>query len=1070
MRTLLTFVRSQASTSSNCSSATDNFGDSCPATQAIIGDSGNGIGVGTDVLGNLYISDTLNARIRKVTTGLASPATETAITASQSVELHFIPGDTLATTNGLAYTSSEWSLASTNCAVNSDSTSDCLVTSSFTPAVPGTRSTPLIVTSAEGDTASFGLAGIGLGAGATLDPATQSTFGSSLAVTGLAADNAGSIYVSDLNSKQVFRFTPSAQAQGSSATGTSLATFAAPGAIAIDPRGIIYVADTSAGTVTQLAPNGTATPFPFTFTSPAGLVVDALNNLYVSDSAAQVVYEIDPITGVERTLTLGTLVSPAGLAIDPDGNLLIADPGAPAIYRFNFSTGARTTISTPAAAPSIALNDAAGNLLIADTASILAVPASTNSSPFTIAGLAPSALAVDSAGNLYTGSAGGVLKLARTNGYVQFAASSSPQTVNLLESGNQEYSAGSFTQTDTTDYTLAPTASTDCVLSSSGSGTVAIGGACALTASYTPTTFSVTTDTVTFTGNLSNAALTTPSSIQLTLSGPATAPASTTTLGAFSPASPIYGQPVTLSATVAGATLAPAGSVVFTVDSSTYKATLVNGSASTVVNGLTAGSHSVSAAYISSNGYASSTSSTASLLVGQATPIVTWAAPAAITYGTALSATQFDASASVGGTLTYSPLAGTVLGVGTQTLSVLFTPSDKTDYQSVTQTVLLTVNKAASSVALVAGLNPAAQGKPDVLTATVTGAVQPGGTVVFLSGSITLCTSTVNSGVATCTFTPTASGVLSITAQYQGDANHLLSSASLTLNVYDTAITEQFSSTQLVYPGAANVTVCVGGSAGTPTGTVQIVDGATALTTLTLGGNGCAYWYISPGLGAGTHSLTSVYSGNGSYPAGSSAPTVLNVSPVPLNMSVSCWNSSFPYGGNYQCTVNASSNAGSAQGNITYSYDGSSPVAVPLSSGNAQFTITKPDAGNQNVVIGYAQQTNYAAAASQTENFTVTPAPVNVSLTPSTWYAKAGTSVTFEAAVASWSAGPPNDNGSISFYNGSTLLATVPVNASGQASYTTSSLPAGQDTITATYAGGANYASGSGSVTITLTP
>jgi hypothetical protein len=187
-------------------------------------------------------------------------------------------------------------------------------------------------------------------------------------------------------------------------------------------------------------------------------------------------------------------------------------------------------------------------------------------------------------------------------------------------------------------------------------------------------------------------------------------------------------------------------------------------------------------------------------------------------------------------------------------------------------------------------------------------------------------------------------------------------------------------------------------------------------------------------------------------------------------MSVSCWNSSFPYGGNYQCTVNARSNAGSAQGNITYSYDGSSPVAVPLSSGNAQFTITKPDAGNQNVVIGYAQQTNYAAAASQTENFTVTPAPVNVSLTPSTWYAKAGTSVTFEAAVASWSAGPPNDNGSISFYNGSTLLATVPVNASGQASYTTSSLPAGQDTITATYAGGANYASGSGSVTITLTP
>ena len=51
-----------------------------------------------------------------------------------------------------------------------------------------------------------------------------------------------------------------------------------------------------------------------------------------------------------------------------------------------------------------------------------------------------------------------------------------------------------------------------------------------------------------------------------------------------------------------------------------------------------------------------------------ATPTVTWAAPAAITYGTALSATQLDATASVPGTFTYTPAAGTILGAGTQTL------------------------------------------------------------------------------------------------------------------------------------------------------------------------------------------------------------------------------------------------------------------------------------------------------------------------------------------------------------------------------------------------------------------
>jgi Glycosyl hydrolases family 28/Bacterial Ig-like domain (group 3)/MBG domain (YGX type) len=1066
------FIRPIAGkTTANCSAETDNFGDGCPATQAIVGDGGNGIGVGTDSLGNVYVSDTLNARIRKITTNLNTSATATGATTTQPVELHFIPGDTLASTNGLAYSSPEWSLTTPACTTNSDSTSDCLLSSAFTPAVPGARSTPLAVNSSLGNTATLALTGSGLGAGATLDPAAQISFGSGLAVAGLATDNAGNIYVSDSNSKQLFRFAPSAVSQGSSATGTSLATLTAPGAVAVDARGYTYVADTSAGTVTQIAPSGASVTLPFPFTTPAGLAVDALNNLYVSDSSAQAVYQISPFTLAEKTLALGTLVSPMGLAIDPQGNLLVADPGAPAIYRFNLESATRSTVTTPAVAPSVALTDAAGNLLIADTADILAVPASANSSSFTVASLAPAALAVDSAGNLYTGSSGGVLKLARTQGYVQFAVSSAPANVNLLESGNQIYNATSISQTDTSDYSLAPTASTDCALSSGGAGTLAVGGVCALTATYTPTTFLTTTDTATFNGNLSNAALSTPSAVQLTLTGPSTAPASTTTLGAISPASPVYGQTITLSATVTGASVTPAGTVVFTVDSTTYSATLSSGAASVQVNGLTAGSHTLSAAYTSTNGYASSSSSTTTFTVAQATPVVTWPAPSPITYPTALSAAQLDATASVPGTFTYNPASGTVLNAGTQTLSLLFTPADSTDYTSVSKSVPLVVNQAVSTTALAASPNPGAQGKVETLTATVTGAGALTGSVVFTSGSTTLCTTALNaSGVATCAFTPSASGTLAIAATYAGDTNHSGSSASLSLNVYDTSITLTFSSTQLTYPGATNITACVAGATkATATGTVKIEDGSTVLTTLTLGGNGCAYWYISPGLSAGAHSITAVYSGDKNNPAGSSAPTIVTVSPVPVTMSVSCWNANFPYGANYQCTVNVSSAAGSAQGSITYSYDGATPVAVALSGGNAGFTITRPVVGNQSVVIAYAQQTNYAAATPQTENFTVTPAPVTVSLTPSTWYAKAGTSVTFSAAVASWSAGAPNDNGSVSFYLGSTLLATVPVNASGQASYTTATLPAGSDTITATYAGGTNYGTGSASVTITLT-
>jgi hypothetical protein len=186
-------------------------------------------------------------------------------------------------------------------------------------------------------------------------------------------------------------------------------------------------------------------------------------------------------------------------------------------------------------------------------------------------------------------------------------------------------------------------------------------------------------------------------------------------------------------------------------------------------------------------------------------------------------------------------------------------------------------------------------------------------------------------------------------------------------------------------------------------------------------------------------------------------------------MGVSCWNASFAYGANYQCTVNLSSNAGSPLGSITYTFDGGSPVTLPLSNGNAQFTITRPNAGAHTVVIAYAQQTNYAAAAPQTESFTVTPAPINISLTPSSYYTTAGTNLTFQAAVTSWSAGPPSAIGNISFYDGNTLLSTVPVNANGQSSYTTASLAPGSHTITATYGTGINYSSGSASATITLT-
>src|SRR6185503_18022978 len=91
----------------------------------------------------------------------------------------------------------------------------------------------------------------------------------------------------------------------------------------------------------------------------------------------------------------------------------------------------------------------------------------------------------------------------------------------------------------------------------------------------------------------------------------------------------------------------------------------------------------------------SSTTTTVLIDVIKGTPAITWNAPAAIVYGTALSATQLNATSNVPGTFVYNPAAGVVLNAGAaQTLSVNFTPTDAANYTSATKTVSINVLKA----------------------------------------------------------------------------------------------------------------------------------------------------------------------------------------------------------------------------------------------------------------------------------------------------------------------------------------------------------------------------------------
>jgi PKD repeat protein len=72
-------------------------------------------------------------------------------------------------------------------------------------------------------------------------------------------------------------------------------------------------------------------------------------------------------------------------------------------------------------------------------------------------------------------------------------------------------------------------------------------------------------------------------------------------------------------------------------------------------------------------------------------PAITWNNPADLTYGTALSKTQLNAAASVPGTFTYNPAAGTVLSSGVHKLHVDFKPTDTVKYNSVSKDVKINV-------------------------------------------------------------------------------------------------------------------------------------------------------------------------------------------------------------------------------------------------------------------------------------------------------------------------------------------------------------------------------------------
>jgi sugar lactone lactonase YvrE len=222
---------------------------------------------------------------------------------------------------------------------------------------------------------------------------------------GIAADRLGNVFVADTNnhtirkiapSGEVTTFAGSAGVSGSTNGTGNAARFYYPTDLAIDSSGNLYVADELNNSVRKITPSGVVTTYATGFYFHEGITVDTIGNVYVADSGNHTVKMISP-TGAVTTLagssgnrgtadgfrTDARFDSPSGLAVDEAGNVYVAD-------RFN---GAIRKI-----APSGDVTTFAG---------VTGQQGSADGNGSNARFQAPTDIAIDAAGNLYVTDSGG---------------------------------------------------------------------------------------------------------------------------------------------------------------------------------------------------------------------------------------------------------------------------------------------------------------------------------------------------------------------------------------------------------------------------------------------------------------------------------------------------------------------------------------------------------------------------------------------------------------------------------------------------------------------------------------
>jgi hypothetical protein len=365
------------------------------------------------------------------------------------------------------------------------------------------------------------------------------------------------------------------------------------------------------------------------------------------------------------------------------------------------------------------------------------------------------------------------------------------------------------------------------------------------------------------------------------------------------------------------------------------------------------------------------------------------------------------------------------------------------------------------------------------VTAAAPGSGVPTGTVTFYDGATVLGTGTLDgtghASYSTTAFQLTIGAGQSITAVYAGDGNYTSStSPAVNQDVAKDATTESLVSSvpSAVYGQAVTFTATVTARApgsGVPTGTVTFYEGATALGSGSLDASGHAsYSTTAFQLGVGTgQSITAVYIGDTNYAGGTSPATSQDVAKDATATSVVSSSASSVYGQSltFTATVTASApGSGTPTGNVSF-YRGSTLLGTGAldATGHASYTTTAFQLGvgtGQSVTAVYSGDAGYLTSASAAISQDVAKDTTAVTVASSAPSAVYGQAVTLTASVTASAPGSGVPTGSISFYDGTTLLGSGSLDVTGHASYTTTAFQlavASRQSITAVYAGDGNY-------------